>query len=224
MAEVIAFSALQPPSPEQVWDEYGPYVERPDTELLAWGSRVGILPRHMKGMAELTSGIVVTEAARRFVIDPPNEAIAVHRAVHLPIFDDDGALVEMVRFRKESPSAKLHGGRVCRTLDYVGAPAKGEDAAGFPNPTHIHRNVVGWLRAGRRGMVYLRGGWQSFRLDWLRALPAVVGDDLEHTQFLQNVAWSGFEKDRPARWGRVTSRDFPAMQRKARAIAERQRH
>ena len=191
------------------------------SESLAWLRFHGVREAALDGVTECVSGYVRDGQNWTFRINPTDDdnSTAVRLCFHIPVFVDDH-FTDLVRFTRKNynVSHTRHGGRICRAASWLGqsvAPGTGK----WAEPTPIWRSPLNWLKAGREGLCYLRMSWPHDRLQPLRDLPAIVGEDAAHSHFIDRATWRDDDKQKPQAWARI--RKLPDFADYATKLAER---
>jgi hypothetical protein len=195
------------PDPAAVEAEYRRATLMPASR--DWLRDQGVPDDAMDGVTECTSGYVRDDGGAwhfKIGIEPElNRTLAVENAFHLPVMIG-GRFVDLIRFTRQSPNHVRHGGRICHAATWLGNPVREAlDSGGWPVPTPIWRWPISWLRAGRKGLCYLRQSWPTERLDLLRSLPAVMAEHIQHALDLDKATWQSLEqrRKRPHHWARI---------------------
>jgi hypothetical protein len=190
------------PQPADVEAEYKSKARLTD-ESRDWLLKVGVPATAIEDVAECTSGLVRQLDGRvRFEIDPDEDvARAYVTAFHVPVMRD-GAFVDLIRFKRTHPRAKIHGGRVCRRVNFIGEPLEDLDENGHAQLTPIWWSPLNWLKANRRGLVYCRMSWPYSRTEILRKLAAIQCEDLNHAIYVERMVWSNstVREQMPLNW------------------------
>lgn len=190
------------PQSAQVEAEYKLEAKLTD-ESHAWLLAQGVPSTAIQDVTECTSGLVRQRDGRvRFEINPDEDAAQAYvTAFHVPVVRN-GVWIDLIRFRRTHPRAKIHGGRVCRRVNFLGSPLEALDANGHAQPTPIWWSPLNWLKANRGGLVYCRMSWPPSRTELLRKLPAVLCEDLNHAVYVEKMVWreSNIQQRIPLNW------------------------
>lgn len=190
------------PQPAEVEKEYSEKATLAE-ESRDWLISQGVPESAIQDVTECTSGFVrQPDGSVKFLIDPDESlAAGCARAFHIPVLRA-GVLVDLIRFLRTHPGAKIHGCRVCRRINFLGDPIR--DANGMLQLTPVWSSPLSWLKAGRQGLVYWRLSWPSERTAILRELPAVQCEDVRYAKYVERMTWCdpSLHANMPLHWAR----------------------